>query len=108
MILGSGVDGGWKNVWAAGSGNFLWTPEWPKMSAHKRCLFKLAKEVYRLHRLRLWEMISGIVSVGFPHHDCRGAFHSRTMKRSSPSTKSGSVPLWSRIELMIRLRTPIP
>ena len=42
------------------------------------------------------------------HHDCRGAFHSRTMKRSSLSTKSGSVPLWRRIESMIRLRTPIP
>ena len=44
----------------------------------------------------------------FPYHGCRGAFHSRTMKRSSPSTKSGSVQLWSHIELMIRLRTPIP
>lgn len=44
----------------------------------------------------------------YKFHECGGAFHSRTMKRSSPSTKSGSVPLWRRIESMIRLRTPIP
>ena len=39
---------------------------------------------------------------------CAAPFQSRTMKRSSSSTRSGSVPLWSRIDSMIRFRTPIP
>ena len=38
----------------------------------------------------------------------RGSFHSRTMNRSPSSTRSGSVPLCSRIPRMIVRGTPIP
>ena len=36
------------------------------------------------------------------------AFQSRTTNRLSFSSRSGSVPLWRRIDSMIRLRTPMP
>ena len=38
----------------------------------------------------------------------RASFHNRTVNRSSPSTRSGSVPLWSRIPRTILRGTPKP